>query len=91
VIGGRGVERDRHVAHALHQRPVADERGGLLEVDRLVMADLRLRARPSCGLSPGHTMGHGAHGSPTAMHVDMLTWAKPRVIHPAREEALVDP
>ena len=44
VLGGERVQLDRHVAHALHQRPVADQLGRALEVDRLVVA----RPRPSC-------------------------------------------
>ena len=44
VGGGEGVQLDRDIAHALHQRAVADELGGALEVDRLVVADVGLGA-----------------------------------------------
>ncbi len=45
VRGRERVQLDRHLAHPLHQRTVADQLGGALEVDRLVVADLGLRAR----------------------------------------------
>ena len=45
VLGGERVQLDRHLAHLLHQLAVADEFGGLLEVDRLVVALVRLGAR----------------------------------------------
>ncbi len=44
-VGRERVQLDRHVAHPLHQRAVADQLGGALEVDRLVVAHLGLRAR----------------------------------------------
>ena len=45
VLGGEAVELDRDVAHARHQLAVADELGGAVEVDRLVVADVGLRRR----------------------------------------------
>ena len=45
VLGGVLVQRERDVAHALGQRPVADQLDRALEVDRLVVADVGLGAR----------------------------------------------
>src|SRR5207244_2657775 len=45
VLGREGVQLDRAVARLLHQRAVADQLARALEVDRLVMALQRLRAR----------------------------------------------
>ncbi len=43
MVGGEGIQRDRQVAQLLHDRAVADDLGGLVEVDRLVVADVGLR------------------------------------------------
>ena len=45
VLGGVLVEGQRHVADALGQRAVADQRDRALEVDRLVVADIGLGGR----------------------------------------------
>jgi hypothetical protein len=44
VLVGELVERDRDVAQTRHQVTVADQLGGLVEVDRLVVADVGLRS-----------------------------------------------
>src|ERR1700733_2296122 len=44
VLGSEGVQLEGGVPDALHQRAVADQRDGALEVDRLVVADVGLGA-----------------------------------------------